>query len=82
MKYLFHFLKNYIILFFYLGLNLQHNDTPRLVFELELQPLAYATATATLNPLSEARDQTCILTDTSRVCNLLSYHENSGKGVY
>ena len=54
--------------------------------ELELQPPAYATATATadlshifslyhsswqlqiLNPLSKARDQTCILMDTSQVC--------------
>ena len=26
-----------------------------------------------LNPLSEARDQTCSLTDTSRVCNLQSH---------
>ena len=44
----------------------------RLVVKLELQLLAYATATVTpdlsciriLNPLSEARDQTCILRDT------------------
>ena len=30
-----------------------------------------------LNPLSEARDQTCILTDTSRVHNLLCHKKNS-----
>ena len=30
-----------------------------------------------LNPLSEARDQTGILMDTSRVCNLLSHNRNS-----
>ena len=60
-------------------------EVPRLGTELELQPPAYITATATwdpshisdlrcsaqqcqiLNPLSEARDQTRILMDTSRV---------------
>ena len=31
------------------------------------------------NPLSKARDQTCILMDTSRVLNLLSYSGNSRK---
>ena len=58
-------------------------DVPRLEAELELEPLAYITATATqdlslgcnphrssrhrqsLNPLSEAGDQTCILMDAS-----------------
>ena len=30
-----------------------------------------------LNPLSEARDQTCILMNTSRFCNLLSHNGNS-----
>ena len=30
-----------------------------------------------LNPLSEARDRTCILVDTSQVLNLLSHHGNS-----
>ena len=57
----------------------------RLGVKMELQLLAYTTATGTtdlscifdlyhsswhhwiLNPLSEARDQTCILTDTSGV---------------
>ena len=57
-------------------------DIPRLRVELELQPPAYTTATATpdprhssdlhrssrqrrfLNPLSEARDQTHLLTET------------------
>ena len=60
-------------------------EVPRLGVELELQLLAYATATAMpglshictlhcssrqqriLNPLSETRDRTHILTDTSRV---------------
>ena len=50
-------------------------EVPRLGGKLELQLLDYATATATLDPshmqqcrilspLSEARDQTCILKDT------------------
>ena len=30
-----------------------------------------------LNPLSEARDRTCILVDTSQVLNLLSHHGSS-----
>ena len=30
-----------------------------------------------LNPLSKARDQTCILMDTSQVPNLLGHNENS-----
>ena len=60
-------------------------EVPRLGVELELQPLGYATATATpdssrdcnlhhsswqlqiLNPLSEIRDQTCVLMDTSQI---------------
>ena len=67
--------------------------------ELELQLLAYPTATAMpdpshicdlrcslwqchiLNPLSEARDQTCIYVDTSQVPNLLSHKRNS-QGKY
>ena len=58
---------------------------PRLGVELELQLLAYGTATATpdlsracdlhqssrqrqiRNSLSEARDRTCVLTDTSQI---------------
>ena len=53
-----------------------HMEVPRLGVEWELQLLAYATATVVwdlrcnlgqlgiLNPLSKARDQTCILADT------------------
>ena len=70
-------------------------EVPRLGVESELQPLAYATATATpdprltcdlhhsswqrqiLNPLSEARDETCFLMDTSQVLNSLSHNGNS-----
>ena len=33
-----------------------------------------------LNPLSEARDRTCILMDTSWVLNLLSHNGNSTHG--
>ena len=63
----------------------------RLAVELELQLLAYVTATATpdpscicdlhcslgqcpvINPLNEARDQTCLLMDASWVLNFPSY---------
>ena len=80
---------------FYLVLHLQHMEVPRLGTGLELQPLAYATATAMrdlsfvcnlhcsswqlwiLNLPRGARDQTQILMDTSRVCNLLSHNGNS-----
>ena len=83
----FHFLKKFYLFFAVLGLQLWHLEVARLGVELELQVLAYATATATamhgpscicnlcpslrqcwiLNPLSEARDQTHILVDTSQV---------------
>ena len=61
--------------------------------ELQLQAYTTATATQALshicdlyhssgqrqilNPLSEARDPTCILVDTRQVCNLLSHNGNS-----
>ena len=72
----------YFILFLFLQLHLQHMEVASLGVKLELQLLAYTTATATpdlshicdlhhsswqrriLNPLSEARDQTRIFTDT------------------
>ena len=70
----------------FLGLHPQHMEVLRLWDELELQPLAYTTATATpdlshacslhhssqqwwiLNPLGEAKDQTCVLVDTGQIC--------------
>ena len=76
-------------LFVFLGLHSQHMEVPRLGAELELQLLAYLTATATatapqdlshvcdlhhssqqrqiLNALSEPRDRTQVLMDTSQV---------------
>ena len=72
-------------LFVFLEPHLQHMEVPRLGVKLELQLLAYTTATATwdpshicnlyhssrqrqiLNPLSEARDRTCIVMDTSQI---------------
>ena len=77
----------------YLGPHLQHMEIPRLGVELGLQLQAYATATAMLNPshifnlhcsqilnpLSDARDWTHILMDTSRILNPLSHNENSLK---
>ena len=68
------------------GPHLQHMEVPGLGVELELQLLAYATASATpepsrvcdlhhsswqcgiLNPLSSARDGTCLLMDAGWVC--------------
>ena len=76
----------FFLAFVFLGSHLLHMEVPRLRVKLELQPLAYVTATATpdlsrvcslhhssqqrwiLNPLSEARDQICVLMDTSRIC--------------
>ena len=71
-------------LFVFLGLYPRHMEVPRLGVELELQLLAYTTAKPdlslvcnlhhssqqcrNLNTLSEARDRTCILMDTSWVC--------------
>ena len=73
------------LVFVFLGLHPQHMEVPRLGVELELQLLAYTTATATpdpshifnlhhgsrqcrsLNPLSEARDRTCVLMVTSQI---------------
>ena len=72
----------YLFFEFYFRAASAAHEVPRLGVKLELQPLAYTTATATpnpshicdlhhssgrcriLNPLSEARDQTHILTDT------------------
>ena len=83
------------VLFCFLGMYLQHVEVPRRGVKLELQLLAYATATwdpslvydlhrsslwcRILNPLSGARDQTCVLMDISQV--LLSHKENSTLGV-
>ena len=73
------------IFLYFLGLHPWHMEVPRQGFELELWRLAYTTATPDLscvcephhsvqqcwifNPLSDARDWTCILTDTSWVLN-------------
>ena len=73
----------FFAVFFFLGSYLGHMEVPGLGVELELQPPAYSTATATWDPrrvfdlhhslwqccipdrLSEDRDQTCLLMDTS-----------------
>ena len=80
---------------FFLGPHSWHMQVPRLGAEWELQLLAYATATWDpshvcdlhhssqqrwiLNPLSKARDQTCILMDTSQIrfrCAMTGSPEN------
>ena len=76
-------IRNFFFNLFFLVLCLWHLEVPRLGVKLELQLPAYPTATARpdpsrimqptaqrhriLNPLSEARDQACLLMDTSRV---------------
>ena len=73
-------LRSFFFFFFFLWLNLKHMEVPRLGIKSELQLPVYTTATwdpshvydlhysswqrQILNPLSEARDQTCILMDT------------------
>ena len=81
---------NFSFFFFLLsGLHLQHMEVPRLEVKLEQQLLTYTTATATpaftiardsagpFNPLSEAKNPTHILMDTTRVLNPLSHNGNS-----
>ena len=61
----------FVCLFCFLGLQPQHIEVPRLGVESELQLPTYTTAhgnTGSFNPLSEARDGTCILVDTNQVC--------------
>ena len=74
----------------FLGQHLKYMEVPRLGVQLELELLAYTTATAMpdpeqsvtytthhssrqqpiLNPLNEARDQTCVLMD----ANWIRFH--------
>ena len=67
----------------FLGPHSQYREVPRLRAELELQLPAYSTAIAAWDQSlvcdlqSEARDRTPILTDTSRVFNMLSHNGNS-----
>ena len=79
----------------FLGLPLQHMEIPRLRVESELQLLATATATRDsshiydlywsswqcwiLDPLSKARDWTCILMDTNHICFCCSTMRNFQK---
>ena len=48
--------------------------------ELCVKPTPQLMASRILNLLSKAKDQTCILMDTSGVHNLLSHSENSNHG--
>ena len=54
-------------LFVFLGPHLRHMEVPRLGMESELQPLAYATATATKDP-----SQVCYVHHSSRQCQILN----------
>ena len=77
-----------IFFFAFLGPHLWLMEVPRLGVELEMELLAYTTATAMadqsrvcnlqiLIPLNEAWDRTRILMDTNRVLNPLSHNGNS-----
>ena len=79
-----HILFIYLLYFCFLEMHLHHMEVPRIGVKLEVQPPAYATATAMCNPgnicelhhsswqcrilnlLSEAKDLTPILMDTSQ----------------
>ena len=56
-----------VIFFFFLGPHLRHMEVPRLGVELELQRLAYTTATATRDP-----SHICDLHHSSRQCGILN----------
>ena len=73
----------YSTFFFFLGPHMRHMEVPGLGVELELplQPTPQLRAMLCLNPQSEARDQTHILMDTSRVLHLLSHNGNSSTFV-
>ena len=87
----------FFFFFCFLWPHLWHMEVPRLQVESKLQLPAYATATPDpshicnlchssqqhqiLNPVSEARDRTLILMDTSRVLNPLSHKGNSLSNV-
>ena len=73
-------LLSYLFIFLtFLGQRLQHMEVPRLHVKLELpvQPKSQPQQCQTLNPLSEARDRTRVLMDTSRVLNPLSHKRSS-----
>ena len=73
----------FFFFFVFLGLHLQHMEVPRLGVKSELQSPAYTTAMLDMshtcdlhhsswqrrifNPLSRARDRTCVFMDTSQV---------------
>ena len=65
--------------FCFLGLHLWHVEVPRLRVKLELQLPVYTQPwqPQILNPLSEARDHTCILKDTSWGLHLMSCNGSS-----
>ena len=83
----------FFFFFCFLWAHPQHMDVPRLGVKLELELPATTTAMPDpsdicnphhssgqrqiLNPLSKARDQTCILMDASWVCNPLSHNGDS-----
>ena len=64
--------------FFFLGLKPWHMEVPSLEVKSELQlPIPQPWQHQILNPLSKARDRTCILMDTNGACWPLSHNGNS-----
>ena len=88
--------RGFFFVFFFLGPHLQHMEVPRLGAKSELALQGYTTATLNssricdlyhssrehqiLNPLSQARDRTHVLMDTSCTLNTLSHNCNSKSG--
>ena len=82
-----------LFIFFFLGPHPWHTEASKLGVKSELKLLAYTMATQDpsliwnlyhssrqhwiVHPLSEVRDWTCILMDTSRMLNSLSHNGNS-----
>ena len=76
--------------FVFLGLHSWHMEAPRIGVQSELKlqswscrprPTPQPQQRRILNPLNKARDRTCVLTDTNRVCQLLN-HDGSSRDYF
>ena len=87
MYYLF---QDFFFFFVFLGLHSRHMEAPRIGVQSELKlqswscrprPTPQPQQRRILNPLNKARDRTCVLTDTNRVCQLLN-HDGSSRDYF